>query len=259
MLHSVKFLRKFYGRKSEEVPITEEALVTEKHRNPPDVRNRLFNENQGLAIHFLRRRSRLRPGTTDWEDALQEVYMGLLRAAETYDPSFDATFATYAEWKMRDGLGRWRSKTRLIRLPTEATIAPHHQEYADRAKDVIGMGEARGRGGAPLAEGLVAKAEDSPYEYEELLAAIQRLPVAQRKIINQYYYDHMTLEEIATEQGLTKSRIGQLIVEARARIEKDLRARGMGHKGFTGTGHGVLHSALCLLGKNYRKGKKASH
>ena len=58
-------------------------------------RNKLVEENLGLATHFA---SQFRASRMEFEDLVQEAYLGLMDAAERFDPARGNKFSTYARW-----------------------------------------------------------------------------------------------------------------------------------------------------------------
>jgi RNA polymerase primary sigma factor len=53
------------------------------------------------------------------EDLIEEGNLGLLRAAEAYDPSMNTRFSTYASYWIRQSMRRaWITSSKMIHLPT---------------------------------------------------------------------------------------------------------------------------------------------
>jgi RNA polymerase sigma factor (sigma-70 family) len=78
-------------------------------------RDLLMIRNQGLVGKVARRYF-----DTDlqFEDLMQEGQIGLLKAAERYDPEHGTRFSTYAVWWIRQTIGRAIANTgRAVRLP----------------------------------------------------------------------------------------------------------------------------------------------
>jgi RNA polymerase sigma factor (sigma-70 family) len=62
--------------------------------------------------------NRFRNSELDYDDLVQEGILGLLKAAERYDPARGTRFGTLAVWWIRQGIGRAIANTgRLVRLP----------------------------------------------------------------------------------------------------------------------------------------------
>ena len=80
----------------------------------PD-RDKLVLANLRLAISIA---YRFRGRGLDWEDLLQVGVLGLMRAADKFDPSLGYKFSTYATWWVRQHMGRAVDESaHLIDLP----------------------------------------------------------------------------------------------------------------------------------------------
>jgi RNA polymerase sigma factor (sigma-70 family) len=84
---------------------------------------------------------------------------------------------------------------------------------------------------ASLPPALVPSEPDSPdsaYEKtetrERVRAAINELPVRERKVIGMYYYGEVTMKEIGAEIGVNESRVSQLHARAIRRLRDSLGA-----------------------------------
>jgi RNA polymerase sigma factor (sigma-70 family) len=84
-------------------------------------RNELAMENSGLVGYTLKRYYRLNPLARQHypkDDAFAEGFLGLLRAAELYDPTTGYTFGTYASYWILQALGRgWDKHWHMIHKP----------------------------------------------------------------------------------------------------------------------------------------------
>lgn len=80
--------------------------------------NKLVSHNLRLVIRsvhlYMNGKSRRNWGESDTLDFLQTGTMGLIRAAEKYDPETGYTFATYATYWIRSFIGRYAIKTSSI-------------------------------------------------------------------------------------------------------------------------------------------------
>lgn len=92
------------------------------HRNTQAERDRLYHENDRLAYAFLLRVGRgwVKPSSNDYDDALQNVRMGLLEAAFRYDVSKGIAFSTYAEYWMKHYLQEWMRMRGVVTKPRES-------------------------------------------------------------------------------------------------------------------------------------------
>ena len=80
--------------------------------------NKLVSHNLRLVIRFvhlyMNGKSKRNWGEVDTLDFLQTGTLGLIRAAEKYDPETGYTFATYATYWIRSFIGRYAIKTSSI-------------------------------------------------------------------------------------------------------------------------------------------------
>jgi len=85
-------------------------------------RDRLISSNLRLVIYVAKKYSmRLRSGSLDIMDLVQEGSIGLHRAAEMFDGSKGYKFSTYSYWWIRQAITRAiDNKERLIRVPQHA-------------------------------------------------------------------------------------------------------------------------------------------
>jgi RNA polymerase primary sigma factor len=81
-------------------------------------RSRLIEKNLRLVVSVAKR---YRGMGLPFEDLIQEGNLGLMKAAERFDPELGNRFSTYAIWWIRQAIGRAiEDKGRAIRLPTHA-------------------------------------------------------------------------------------------------------------------------------------------
>jgi len=201
------------------------------------------------------------PDHISLEDLVSTGIVGLLNAIDNFDPSFNVQLKTYAEhrihgaimdslrdldWAPRETRKRSRqieqaihsAKQRLGREPQEEEIAaelkistPEYQQWLTDAKSVeihplVADDE---RGGLNLLDVISDDESQWPSqiiertELERILAlAIDRMPKSERTVLSLYYYEELTLREIAEVMGMHLSRIGQLRVQAILRLRSHL-------------------------------------
>jgi RNA polymerase primary sigma factor len=81
-------------------------------------RVRLIEKNLRLVVSVAKR---YRGMGLPFDDLIQEGNIGLIKAAERFDPELGNRFSTYAIWWIRQAIGRAiEDKGRAIRLPTHA-------------------------------------------------------------------------------------------------------------------------------------------
>jgi RNA polymerase sigma factor for flagellar operon FliA len=205
------------------------------------------------------------PNSIDIGDLVQDGMIGLIDAAHRFDEDRGIKFETFAERRVRgamiDALRRdaWPRGVRRQRRELDAAREAlrrelgHEPSMADLAARV-GSDEKRLsrtivrintiESTSPLATGehldesslppaLVPSEPDSPdtaYEKVEtrdrVRAAIQSLPVRERKVIGLYYYGEVTMKQIGAEIGVNESRVSQLHARAIRRLRESLGEMG---------------------------------
>ncbi len=205
------------------------------------------------------------PSSVSLDDLISTGVLGLIAAIDRYDPTQEVKLPTYAEYKIRGaildslrGLD-WaprlqRKRARMIeaaigvleqehqRIPTEEEIAAYLGialgEYHRWLTDSCGLtitsfgyssSESDGRGS--LLEDLAVD-EHCPsqaleqVELERLLAeSIEKMPPLERTILSLYYYEEMTLRDIASVVDLRESRISQLKTQSILRLRSYIQKR----------------------------------
>ena len=214
---------------------------------------------------LARRMAATMPNSIDIGDLVQDGMIGLIDAAHRFDEDRGIKFETFAERRVRgamiDALRRdaWPRGVRRQRRELDAAREAlrrelgHEPSMADLAARV-GSDEKRLsrtivrintiESTSPLATGehldesslppaLVPSEPDSPdtaYEKVEtrdrVRAAIQSLPVRERKVIGLYYYGELTMKQIGAEIGVNESRVSQLHARAIRRLRESLGEMG---------------------------------
>lgn len=225
----------------------------ENARQQDDLVERYAPLVKRLAHHLMGRL----PPSVQLDDLLQAGMMGLLDAARQYDATQGATFETYATIRIRgsmlDELRRydWAPKSvhRKARDLAEAIQAVEQREGRDaRDEEIVaelGVSQEeyhqllRETSSARVfsledlsADGDITEAmpaqtptpqegvEDEAFR-EGLADAIRNLPERERLVMAMYYDHELNLREIGEVQGVTESRVSQILSQA----HKRLRAR----------------------------------
>jgi RNA polymerase sigma factor FliA len=195
------------------------------------------------------------------EDLISAGVVGLLSAIDSFDPKFNVQLNTYAEhrirgaimdslreldWAPRDTRKRSRQvedaihrlKQRLGCEPSEEEIARELSipvdEYRRWLSDVqaIELQHFQYVSGGEEGDLLNIIPDDRSTwpsqilersELERILSlAIERMPRVERTVLALYYYEELTLREIAGIMGMHLSRIGQLRVQGILRLRSHL-------------------------------------
>ena len=184
----------------------------------------------------------------DGEDLISYGTLGLIDAVDRFEPERGLRFETYATARIRGAIidelrrldwvpRRVRARGRqlqegLAELEHRLQRSCTEEELADHLG--VGVGEVRGTladmaegglvaldeltaGGAPIGELLADPAAVDPEAAAErtelrrvLIDMVRSLPDRERTIVALYYYESMTLQQVAGVLGVTESRVSQI-------------------------------------------------
>ncbi len=230
----------------------------------PELREQLILEHLPQVKLIARRIHERLPVSVSLDDLISTGVVGLIAAIDRYDASHDVKLKTYAEYKIRGAIldslrgldwapRQQRKRAKQIeaaiatleqehhRTPTEEEIAAHLglaiNEYQDWLTDIRGLtlGSLENAGseeGCDLLRYLADTDEQWPSQIveraalERLLAeAIEKMPQLEKTVLSLYYYEEMTLREIAKIVDLHESRISQLKSQAILRLRTYMQKR----------------------------------
>jgi RNA polymerase sigma factor for flagellar operon FliA len=232
---------------------------------PEKSREDLILEHLPQVKLIARRIHERLPVSVSLEDLVSVGVVGLIAAIDRYDPKHDVKLKTYAEYKIRGAIldnlrgldwaprqQRKRAKSiesaiavleqELQRMPTEEEIAARleinvaeYQEWLSESRGLT-LGSLENAGtedeGCNLLRYLADSDEHWPSqileraELERLLAsAIDKMSELEKTVLGLYYYEEMTLREIAKVLGLHESRISQLKSQAILRLRSFMQKR----------------------------------
>jgi len=224
-----------------------------------------------LVRQVVQRMLARKPPEISTEDLISWGMMGLLDAIQKYDASRDASFSTYAQYRIRgsilDYLRRCDWVPRSVRQRANdiesATAELEHRlgrrPRADEVADALGMsmkdysdtladcvsasllsaaeiGHGRGEEALTLDDLFADEGKSSPtslvlrkQRLSLLARAIERLPEKERLAVSLYYFEGLTMREVADAMSLTEGRISQLHGQAMSRLRvalTELRGNG---------------------------------
>jgi RNA polymerase sigma factor FliA len=216
-------------------------------------RDELIIEHMPLVKYLLSRIVPQLPQHLDKDDLMSVAVIGLINAADRYDPTRGVMFKTFAEQhirgsiidelrsydvlsrSMRDKYKRLEKQVlnlehQLGRNPTSEEVAKSLDislaDYYDLLDDVhvfsfISLDDSWGdaEGNALCLADVLAESELA----EALGLAIDTLPEKERLAVTLYYSEDLNLKEIGEALGLTESRISQLISQAMVRLRGKLK------------------------------------
>ncbi len=146
-----------------------------------DARRRLVEGNLRLVVHLAKIR-RDRP----MDDLISEGNLGLIRAADKYDPSFGTPFGAYASKWIRSFQGKRRRGDR----PTSSL--PEGLDEADHRRDE----------------------RSSPDDVDQVRRLLSQMPAGYAAVLRRSFGlhggDEQTPAEIADERGVSRQLIGEI-------------------------------------------------
>lgn len=207
---------------------------------------------------------RLGPGV-DQEDLVSAGLVGLIAAVDNFDPSYNTTLRTYAEYKIRgamldsirglDGIPPHKRKRlrqlqaantglsqRLMREPAEEEIAAEvgisvaeYRQWLDELKGVT-LGSLDSAASEDCEGGLVRYIADDREEPLDikierrqmqalLTEGIAAMPKTEQTVLDLYFHHELTLAEIGRVMDLHTSRICQLKTQALVRLRTWMNRR----------------------------------
>lgn len=217
-----------------------------KETKSVDIRNEIAEHYLQLVKIVCGRLAVSLPPHLDRDDLLSSGFFGLLDAIDRFDVTRNIKFETYAGVRIRGAiLDYLRSKDwipvtmrqrirkyeqTVCRLENELGRAATDEELAAALEISVEelqvlINQCNSATVIPLEEYLktdVAETIDTNpanstefFELKETLAkAIERLPQKERTVISLYYYEELTLKEIALILNLSEARISQLHTKA---------------------------------------------
>lgn len=188
-------------------------------------RNQLVEKNRGLVGYLVKRYCLANPEAAriGYDDLFQEGIIGLLRAAELWEPE-RSQFTTCAMCWIRQALQRALvTQAGLIRTPEHGPHEKYRSEYF-RAKQILQVQFADGTDSVDLPYEIPEPPLECD-EIQELEAAIATLQPRWQKIVRYRYYEEKSLKDIGELVGLTKERVRQILEVSLQLLRQDLRRR----------------------------------
>jgi len=229
----------------------------------PTKAEQLARRNEYAAKFFpyiekvARRLARRLPAHVEIDDLISSGVIGLIEAAERFDPERVDRFEAFAEFRIRGAmLDDLRSRDTLSRdmrrlsnelreatrkLESQLGRTPDQEEIAKRlgvgveelyarqqklsGSSVVGIDDA----GPDLLERTGDQTAADPFEQtsrhemtERLVAGIGHLPEKMQQVLSLYYSENLNLKEIGAVLGVTESRVCQIHGEATKRLRDSL-------------------------------------
>ncbi len=224
-------------------------------------RDRLVLEHVPLLRHIVGRMSFDLPSRVDRDDMHGYGMLGLIAAADSWDPSRGLAFSTYAYTRIRGAIldelrradflprGR-RERVRelegiVARLEQKSGLPPAPEEIArelgctvEEVDEIFltamsAVQTSLDDGPSDHFAALLSDPRSSDpvgsVEWEEmkvvLVESISELPEQEKTVITLYYGEELLLKEIASVLGVTESRVSQIHSRALYRLNRSITAR----------------------------------
>jgi RNA polymerase primary sigma factor len=181
-------------------------------------------------------------GALEWDDLFQQGRLGLIAAAERWDPERGAFSTTAVLW-IRNAIGRYvQNHARLVRLPVyelnrryrAGTLTREHNVRLDAPAGIDSDSEHRTVGESIPANDVGDPIEAIAAEQDRAAVhvALEKLPPNLAAVIRGRFFDERTLLDLGQDSGLSRERIRQLESEGLEKLRSMFkRSRREGRSG----------------------------
>lgn len=204
----------------------------------PDEQRTMVRDNMQLVHWFLAQKLPPYRAGLSHDDLLQEGFLGLMRAAQTFDPSRGVKFATYAVWWVKSFLQRavkreWSEQNPFVTTHETVATTPDGPRHYPRAPikrldaPVPGVDDANATLGDFIADDLtsiddiVGDVDRRAFllRYAKLCAHRTHNPKAFMVIYNRYLAEEpMTLNDLGKMLGMSREGVRQIEVAVIAEL-----------------------------------------
>lgn len=242
-----------------EKELDQSLWMSYKNNHDVEAKRKLIERYLRLVDYVVSRMAIGLPRTVSRDDLCSHGVMGLIDAVDKFDYDRGLQFETYASWRIRGAIidslrqGDWAPRSvrekakkleeayvkleqQYLRSVTDAEMMAYlgmdEMEFAQLLQDVsvttiVSLEDPLKDDEAETRMSLLiddkAKSPESTvqdvYVKQELSKAIDRLTEKERTVVSLFYYEELSLTEIAEVMSLTPSRISQLHSKAIMRLK----------------------------------------
>jgi RNA polymerase sigma factor (sigma-70 family) len=200
--------------------------------------NQLVESNLRLVVKIAKE---YRTASIGLEDLISEGNLGLIEAAERFDPSRGVRFLSYASWWIRKYMLRALERHAHVTSSPKPSVrgtdggAPARVER----QRILSLGDfMQSSGERDVIETIVSESIPGPEArilatdlVQALVSVLHKLPAKEREILVAHFgldgTPGRTLQEIGEARGVTRERVRQLEHRALERARRLLHERGL--------------------------------
>lgn len=214
-------------------------------------RDRLAVENLAVAHGVAADVYRQVKGRVDYDDLLSGAFLGLLSAADKFDPARGVKFSTYAGSRCKgaaiDEVRRMHPHTRTMQTAKRDVEKIEQRFYAEHGRKpdeeelraALGCDDAAFvslKASAAVADsepicnqdGVSHESASGPVERADWWAeAVRGLGREEKTMVLLHYRDGLSMRQVGRAIGITESRVSQLLPKVLARLRLSPRLRRM--------------------------------
>lgn len=190
------------------------ALIQRSHEGDEEARTQIVEENTGLVWCVVRR---FTGRGTDAEDLFQIGTIGLLKAIDKFDLSYDVKFSTYAVPMISGEIKRFLRDDGMIKVSRSLKELSYK---AYQAQEVLG----RLLGREATVTEIAAYLEVTPGELTMAMDACTDVESLQRPVYKKEGQEMSLMEKVGKEDGAEEKVIDQLLIrELLTTLDKEER------------------------------------
>lgn len=224
----MKMATNFFMQEIDKIPLLtleeEKTLATKAFGGDKDAQNKLVNANLRFVVKIANSFH-----IQDKEDLINEGCLGLIKAAEKFNPEYNVKFISYAVFWIKTYMQRAiREKFTAVKFPATKYAEMKKEEWQFVSLDKTIQKDGKEVSVVSLIEDTKMNTPEENFcknkEYSDLRNAVNSLKEKEKSvIIKRFGLDGkapMSLSEIGAEMGYTKERIRQIEVQGLSSLKK---------------------------------------